>query len=101
MRILYVVLCLPEFLAYLWQIYLEKKRCIFYCYKNKELVKECKKMGNMPGVRIQKKNWCFCDILDKAMLYLSLSEERGLQQLKYKVMKAWIYVVQIDKEDSL
>lgn len=55
MRILYVVLCLPEFLAYLWQIYLEKKRCIFYCYKNKELVKECKKMGNMPGVRIQKK----------------------------------------------
>lgn len=86
MRILYLVLFLLELLAYLWQIYLEK-RCLFYCYKNKELVKEYKKMGNMPDVIIQK-NGCFCDILDKAMLYLSLSEERGLQQLKYKVIEA-------------
>lgn len=33
MRILYVVLCLPEFLAYLWQIYLEKKMYILLLQK--------------------------------------------------------------------
>lgn len=64
-------------------------------------MKEYKKMGNMPDVIVQK-NGCFCDILDKAMLYLSLSEERGLQQLKYKVIEAWIHVFSwIDKEDNL
>lgn len=44
-------------------------------------------MNDVPSARVQQ-NECFCDVLNKAILYLSLSEERDLQQLRYDVMKA-------------
>lgn len=46
-----------------------------------------KKMNDAPSERVQQ-NGCFCDVLNEAILYLSLSEERDLQQLRYEVIKA-------------